>query len=76
MDSLNNFRRLARWRQGNFKGEIEKREGGETFSLNGDNGVYLFLLTVENRVEDDGKDAGHNDSVFEEHAKFCWEAIE
>ena len=50
MDNLNNFRRQDGWRQGNFKGEIEKREGGETFSLNGDNGVYLFLLTVENRV--------------------------
>ena len=44
--------------------------------MNGDNEFYLFLLTVENRVQDDGKDAGHDDSVFEEHTKFCWEAIE
>ena len=44
--------------------------------MNGDNGVYLFFLTVKNRVEDDGKDAGHDASVFEEHTKFCWEAIE
>ena len=56
--------------------ENKKKEKGETFSLNGDNEFYLFLLTVENRVQDDGKDAGHDDSVFEEHAKFCWEAIE
>ena len=54
---------------------IEK-EKGETFSLGGDNEFYLFLVTIENRVQDYGKDASHHDSVREEHSKCGWEAIE
>ena len=72
MDTLNIFRRRPAGDKETLRENRKKREGRETFSLNGDNMVYLFLLTVENRVKGYGKDAGHNDSVFEEHAKFCW----
>ena len=44
--------------------------------MDGDNEIYLFLFTIENRVQDYGKDACHHDSVREEHSKCSWEAIE
>ena len=53
MDTLNNFRRRAAGDKETLR-ENRKKEKVGTFSLNGDNGDYLFLLTIQNRVQDNG----------------------
>ena len=50
MNTLNNFRKRPAGDKETLRENKKKREGGETFSLKGDNKISLFLLTIENRV--------------------------
>ncbi len=70
----NNFRRRARWRQGNFRENRKKEKVGRPSLLNGDNEFIYFFFTIGDRVKGCGKMA-ITIPFLKNMLKFCWEAI-